>query len=347
MLEGASSKGNTNIKLSVAIPTYNGAKYIREALNSIISQLEDVNEEVEIVISDNASTDQTLEIIREYQKKYPFIKYFRNKRNLGADRNFDLAVRRSTGEYVWLFSDDDKIKAGAIKKILAVLKRYNNLANIFVNYSVYNANLTLCKDERALKIYKDIYCKNADAFFDSSKHSSIAASSNIISRTLWVNTDPKEYFGTGWIHFGMISSFLIRNRGFSYCISEPCFVLRQGEVKWIKQGTLLIYSIDLLNIIIKMPKKGYKMETADNLLQAISKTFYSTIISSKINGLPYDRNLIHMIYDIYKVFKLYPSFWIVDLPLLLLPNQIYNSKIIRLVYRIAKKGYKKLRGKTS
>lgn len=69
--------------LSIAIPTYNGAKYIREALDSIITQLDDVDEEVEIVISDNASTDQTPEIISEYQKKYPFIKYFRNDENLG------------------------------------------------------------------------------------------------------------------------------------------------------------------------------------------------------------------------------------------------------------------------
>jgi hypothetical protein len=93
-----------------------------------------------------------------------------------------------------------------------------------------------------------------------------------------------------------------------------------------------------------MPEKGYKIETVNNLLQRISKTFYSTIISAKINGLPYNMNLID---KIYKVFKFYPSFWVLDLPLLLLPNQIYNSKIIRLVYRIAKKGYKKLRGKMS
>lgn len=330
------------VTLSIAIPTYNGSPYIRGALDSIISQLEDVDEEVEIVISDNASTDQTPEIIREYQNKYSFIKYFRNEENLGADRNFDLAVRRSTGEYVWLFSDDDSLRSGAIKKVLSVLKQYNNLANIFVNYSVYNGDLTLCKDERALRIYTDIHCKNADAFFNSSKHSSIVASSNIVLRTLWLNTDVTEYFDTHWIHFGAISSFLILNNSYtSYCISDPLFILRQGEPKWIKQGTLLLYSVNLLNIITKMPQKGYAKETANNLLQTINKTYYLTIISSKIDGLPYSFSLIH---KIYKVFKSYPSFWVLDLPLLLLPGQIYNSKITRFVYRIAKKGYKKLKG---
>ena len=108
---------NNNVKLSIANPTHNGAKYIREALDSIICQLNDIDEEIEIVISDNASTDQTPEIIKEYQRKHAFIKYFRNEENLGADRNFDLAVRRSTGEYVWLFSDDDKIVLNAIEKL--------------------------------------------------------------------------------------------------------------------------------------------------------------------------------------------------------------------------------------
>jgi len=55
-------------KLTIAIPTYNGARYIREALDSIISQLDDIDEEVEIVISDNASTDQTPEIIENYRR---------------------------------------------------------------------------------------------------------------------------------------------------------------------------------------------------------------------------------------------------------------------------------------
>jgi glycosyltransferase involved in cell wall biosynthesis len=89
------------IKLSIAIPTYNGAETIRETLDSIVSQLEDG---VEIVVSDNASTDDTAEIVREYQASYPVIRYFCNDENLGADRNFDLAVRRAQGEYAWLFA---------------------------------------------------------------------------------------------------------------------------------------------------------------------------------------------------------------------------------------------------
>jgi abequosyltransferase len=130
-----------NIKLSVAIPTYNGASHIQEALNSIIIQLDDIDEELEIVISDNASTDQTPEIIRDQQKKHPFIRYFRNEENLGADRNFDLAVRRATGEYVWLFSDNDIMMPQAIKNVLQVIHNNDDLAVIVVNYSIFDEKM--------------------------------------------------------------------------------------------------------------------------------------------------------------------------------------------------------------
>ena len=171
--------------LSIAIPTYNGACYIREALDSIITQLDDIDEEIEVVISDNASTDQTPEIIREYRGKYPFIKYFRNEENLGVDRNFDLAVRRSTGGYVWLFSDDDLIKPGGIRKVVDVIGKHPDLAGIFVNWSDYSNELKICITERVVDKKKDVFYEDADDFLSDLKLSAIFVSSDIFNRSLW------------------------------------------------------------------------------------------------------------------------------------------------------------------
>jgi abequosyltransferase len=150
-------------KLSIAIPTYNGSRYIREALDSIISQLGDIDEEVEIVISDNASTDETPEIIREYQKKYPLVRYFRNDENLGADRNFDLAVRRTEGEFVWLFSDDDRIRDGGIRKVVEVITKYHSVAAIFVNF----------EHVFSVKCSQDCLRLNGDEFFDKTSFKNV------------------------------------------------------------------------------------------------------------------------------------------------------------------------------
>jgi len=67
--------------LSVGIPAYNGEKYLAETLDSLRAQ---TLQDFEIVISDNASTDRTPAICRDYQAKEPRIRYFRNDRNIGA-----------------------------------------------------------------------------------------------------------------------------------------------------------------------------------------------------------------------------------------------------------------------
>jgi len=151
----------SKVKLSVGIPSYNGAEYIRDALDSILSQLSEIDEKVEILISDNASTDKTFQIVREYQNKYPeLISYHRNETNLGPDRNIDLAVRRSKGEYVWLFSNDDKMLGGAVKKVLNVLKANSGMAAIFINWR--SASLDF---KQEYKIGKYGITANNDIFF--------------------------------------------------------------------------------------------------------------------------------------------------------------------------------------
>jgi abequosyltransferase len=333
------------VKLSIAIPTYNGSRYIREALDSIISQLEDIHEEVEVVISDNASTDQTPEIIRDYQSKYSFIKYFRNEENLGADRNFDLAVRRSTGEYAWLFSDDDKLKPGAIKRVLEALEKYPNIGLIWVNYGIYDENLSLCSIERRdLKTMEDVYCNSADEFYTTTHILSTACSTNIVKRTSWNNVDKDGFIGSNFIHVGVISSYLIRENN-AYCINYPYVMIRmRGVSRWANKGKLLVYSVNLASIIRRLTKKGYKKDTTNKMLDRATDDMWKVCVSAKVQNLDLSLSLLKATI---KNYGKYPSFWIIDLPLLLLPNQVYNSKIARLVHRIAKKGYKKLRGELS
>jgi glycosyltransferase involved in cell wall biosynthesis len=78
--------------LSVGIPVYDGEKYLAEALESLLAQS---FKEIEIVISDNASTDSTPEICRAYQAKDKRIRYVRNEQNIGAALNFNRVVELS------------------------------------------------------------------------------------------------------------------------------------------------------------------------------------------------------------------------------------------------------------
>lgn len=93
-----------NPKLSVLIPTFNREKYVEQALNSLIHQ---EFKDLEIICSDNASTDNTFQILKDYAKKYRFIKVFQNKKNLGPVLNWKNCLDQANGKFVhWLWSDD-------------------------------------------------------------------------------------------------------------------------------------------------------------------------------------------------------------------------------------------------
>lgn len=90
--------------VSVVIATYNGEKYIRKQLDSIIQQTYPIHE---IIIQDDCSTDRTLAIVEEYAQRYPNIKLFVNEHNLGFNQNFRNAAMRATGDLVAISDQDD------------------------------------------------------------------------------------------------------------------------------------------------------------------------------------------------------------------------------------------------
>jgi glycosyltransferase involved in cell wall biosynthesis len=90
--------------ISVAIATYNGEKYIKEQLISILNQSLLPSE---IIICDDNSTDRTLEIVNNLMEQYPIIKIFKNDINLGVNKNFENAITLCSGEYIALSDQDD------------------------------------------------------------------------------------------------------------------------------------------------------------------------------------------------------------------------------------------------
>lgn len=93
------------MRVSVVMATFNGEKFLREQLDSILAQTYPI---YEIIINDDCSTDSTAEIIREYSSKTDIIKFSVNENNLGFNENFKKAAMLSLGDYV-AFSDQDDI----------------------------------------------------------------------------------------------------------------------------------------------------------------------------------------------------------------------------------------------
>src|SRR3954447_21350143 len=99
-----SSLGRPTPEVSVVVATYNGARFLREQLDSILEQT--VND-IEIVVNDDCSTDETFEILTSYSSDSR-VRVFRNETRSGALRNFSVAASNARGSYV-AFSDQDDI----------------------------------------------------------------------------------------------------------------------------------------------------------------------------------------------------------------------------------------------
>lgn len=105
-------------RVSIGLPVYNGERYLREAIESILSQ---TFSDFELIISDNASTDATSQICQEYASRDPRIRYSRNVVNVGAAANYNRAFALSQGEYFKWAAHDDVCAPEFLARCVAVL----------------------------------------------------------------------------------------------------------------------------------------------------------------------------------------------------------------------------------
>ena len=117
----------TNI--SICIPTYNRGKDLDELLRSINAAITGTSTEsnIEIIISDNASTDDTKFIVEKWHKKLPRIFYKLNETNIGFAANINQAVKLSSGDYCWLMGSDEKITLQALPLVLKAIESKHDI----------------------------------------------------------------------------------------------------------------------------------------------------------------------------------------------------------------------------
>ena len=105
--------------VSIGLPVYNGARFLREALDSILAQ---TLKDFELIISDNASTDKTKIICQKYVEKDQRIRYYRNEKNLGAAKNYNRVFDLADGKYFMWLAHDDLIATTYLARCVEILE---------------------------------------------------------------------------------------------------------------------------------------------------------------------------------------------------------------------------------
>lgn len=187
-------------KVSVCMAVYNGEKYIKEQLMSIIAQLPHVYDE--IIISDDGSTDNTLDIIKEFNDSR--IKIY-NSKSKNVIYNFENAIKNATGEYIFLSDQDDIWYPNKISETIIQLE--NNIM-VFSNLSIFKDDIknskTLYDENKKLEGFIRNFIKNnfvgaTMAFKKELKKHILPFPKNISMHDVWIGLIAELYGTTKFI----------------------------------------------------------------------------------------------------------------------------------------------------
>lgn len=189
--------------LSICIPTFNRAQYLRECLSSI--RINGNAGDVEVVVSDNASTDGTVDVLKEFKGKLP-LRWMVQQHNVGADRNFDSSTHFASGRYCWLLGSDDCLKPDSVSVVLQALRtRSPDILHFGYTQADIELNPLYDVTPRESEIPENSSFSAVADYFNNQPNISLLLafiSSFVFRRSIWVDTPERvsRWFGTHYVH---------------------------------------------------------------------------------------------------------------------------------------------------
>ena len=244
----------SDLALSICINTKNRANFLAETLDSIIDQ---ILPGVEIIVVDGASTDDTPAVMQKYSSQNLYIKYFRSDKATGIDDGYDSAVKYASGTYCWLMPDDDLIEPGALQVVLSKIQDAHDL--IILNLNCFSKDLSLNLNQKLFPFDEDnVYSRNTIAQFLSDLGYGLSyIGCVVIKRDLWFENNRTGYFGTYFVHVGVICSsskindiLFLHNPLIKHRSGNSSWTLRSFEI-WYLKWPKLIWSFNQFSDEVK------------------------------------------------------------------------------------------------
>jgi len=235
---------STPPKLSICISTFNRAAFIGETLESIVSQ---ATENCEIVVSDNASPDNTENVVGQYERRCSCLRYIKHDTDLGMDRNYDRALELARGEYCWLLSDDDPLKPGAVASVLKALA--NDFSLVLVNSEARDASLSTIiqgriHDIRADQVYEPT---EMDRLFSDLKEYVQYLSAYVIKRDIWRERERERYYGSLYLFVGIVFQKCLPGK--ALVMAEPLMYSRFGNFSTFSPNAFEVFTINWSSVV--------------------------------------------------------------------------------------------------
>jgi glycosyltransferase involved in cell wall biosynthesis len=193
--------------------------------------METFHNDVELIVSDNQSTDDTASIVTELQQSFPYIRYHKQEKNLGADGNFLWCFENASGKHIWIFGDDDILLDGKLLHIISILKETEPDLMYISGYGYSGDNYIMekpinppLKKRPPYNIYQ-----NPKAFLKRVHYFLTFTTGNIIRKdNLPKDFNATKFIGTNLIQLGWIIEAFINGSKFVY-INELCLAAKTNN----------------------------------------------------------------------------------------------------------------------
>lgn len=315
-----------NPVLTVAIPTYNRAGFLKKILETLREQY---NEAMEILVSDNHSTDDTFQLVSAFQQNMPYLRYHRNACNLGGDANFVKLYELARTRYIWFLGDDDPVEGRAIKNILQALSRYNPTVALFRHSYV--------DDNGVRSIHPSWITEDCVISKFEKKNDYLAFLSTVFMSTLVIQKNPAvksaellQYQGSAMSHMTIV--LLLLSKNFRFCVLTPVIV-QHHQGRNYNQG--LIYFITGFIRAVNIPKSCLDMAKYKRMVLARGSRSCGRIILASKAG----RCVVSPPVRISHLRELYVYFGIFSLPAIAYLSVciLMPSPVAKLLYFLKKR----------
>jgi len=310
--------------LSICIPTYNRATFLGECLESLARLDTGYWGDVEVIVSDNASTDNTVEVVDRYRQSIP-IRYFRNESNIGGERNFFAAASHGSAEHVWVFGDDDIFEEAAIVSALKHIRLGYDL--IVLNYSTWSLEMDAKLNSRGLARTKPSTYDDPNAVLASLGSHLGYISCIIVRKEMYLSVPPEEY--EQFVQYGFSHLYAIycgiRPGCRAVCLPDPVFKNRadncliftgeSANSNWITYfitGTALVFET--------LGRNGYSSLAVLRAKNQVLRDFVTRKILTGMNDISRP-SLARLMFRYYRWNW---RFWTICLPALLIPKRFLS-----------------------
>jgi abequosyltransferase len=310
--------------LAICIPTYNRSRYLAELLDSIAGQ--DVSN-LEVVVSDDASPDDTPSVVSGYQSRIKNLNFIRQPVNIGLDRNFLAVVRAASADYVWLMGDDDKLEPGSVNHVLAALAEWPRIGGMTVGVTDFDHELRVVTGVGRMPPTAKLH--GSEAVFGSIADLLGFMSSLVVDRAVWnavCSEEPIEKYFNYYVQV-YITGKIIERTGTWGVLNIPCVRFRSSNDQFLsKFGWLKRMEMDVV-AYAQIANGLFPHNPAAR--RAMRNRIFATHILSRIRNEKVSDKPTSQIPEALKLLGRYyggvPEFWYSALPTLLSPKWLLRQ----------------------